>query len=71
MAKKDGFIEVTIVGLTIPKLVVSDKCELKLSDLKLNMSQTQDLTALCKSKAQVDVVIRQREKPLFDEGESA
>ncbi len=66
MSKENGFITVEVQGLTIPKVTIGSKVKLEFSELKLNMSQTQDLAALCKSGAQVDLVIRQRELPLFD-----
>lgn len=60
------FIEITIEGVTIPKLVVAEKCEVKFSDLKLSENQCMNLTKLVKAGCQVDLVIRQREKPLFE-----
>ena len=66
MAKENGFITVESQGLNILEVTVGNKVKVKFSDLALNMSQTQDLAALCKSKAQIDLVIRQRENPLFD-----
>jgi hypothetical protein len=67
MVKENGFITVEIFDILIKEVKVTDKVSLSFSDLKLNMAQTQDLVALRKSGAAVDLVVRQRELPLFEE----
>jgi hypothetical protein len=67
MTKDKGFIRVEIFDVLIKKVAVTDKVSVEFSDLKLDMSQTQDLVALRKSGAAVDLVVRQRELPLFEE----
>jgi len=66
MAKDKGFIRVEILDLLIKKVNIGSTVKVEFSDLKLDMSQTQDLAALCKAGAGVDLVVRQRELPLFD-----
>ena len=63
MAK--GMPQVTIKAVTIPKVVISEKCEIKFGDLKLDAKQCDLLAQFCQDKTQVDLIIKQRQGELI------
>ena len=67
MAKDNGSIRVEIEDISIKEVKVGAKVTLSFSDLSLTMAQTQDLVALRKAGAPIDLIIKQRTLPLFDQ----
>lgn len=64
MAK--GLPEITISAVTIAKVVIAEKNDVKFSDLELDAEAANQLARFCQEKTQVDLVIRQHQGELFE-----